>query len=324
MRSFTNIQSIFSHALVWLALFGACSAVNAEIVAVEESVAKTASASPSAAKPFRVTALGAFDEEDTRHLYEVAVIRMILEKTSKEFGPYELTEARGMTHNRSLEMMTHNLDYPNFVRSYGYTPEMVSQDHLTLIPFPLWRGLLGYRTCFTSERIANVFEHAETLEELREFSHGQGTGWIDAEILRYNKFEVKEIPAYTSLFKMVAKNRFDLFCRGANEVREEFGRFSYIHGLVYDRSKVFYYPFPHFLFTHSSNKKLVERLEAGIEIIIKDGSFEKFWSEYHKNNLRFINFSKRQYIKLENPFMKDFDVPYEHLIYQLNSPSPLP
>lgn len=249
---------------------------------------------------------------------------MILEKTIAEFGPFELKEARGMTHNRSLEIMSHNLEYPNFVRSFGYTPEMVKQDNLTLIPFPLWRGLLGYRTCFTSEKIVAAFEQAQTLEELRQFSHGQGSGWIDADILRYNQFEVKEIAAYTSLFKMVAKNRFDLFCRGANEVREEFGRFSYLHGLAYDRSKVFYYPFPHFLFTHHSNKTLVKRLEAGIEIIVNDGSFEAFWSEFHKNNLLFINFSKRQYIKLENPFMKDFDTPYEHHIYQLNTPSPLP
>ena len=312
MRNIATNKNICVYILVLSFAFFSSLLVYAE-PSIEEQFASNKQ------PPIQVTTLGGYNDDDTRHLYEVNVIRLILEKTEAQFGPFELKEARGMTHSDSIDIMSGNKEYPNFVRSFGFTPEMESQENLKLIPFPLWRGLLGYRTCFLSDRIVNSFAAAKTLQELREFSHGQGTGWIDADILRYNDFQVKEVSAYTSLFKMVAKNRFDLFCRGANEVREEFGRFSYIHGLEYDRSKVFYYPFPHFLFTHADNTALAERLEAGAEIIVKDGSFEKYWSDYFKNNIRFINFSTRQYVRLENPFMKDFDLPYEHLIYKPES-----
>ncbi len=41
------------------------------------------------------------------------------------------------------------------------------------------------------------------------------------EILRENGFQVREVSEYESLFKMVAGKRFDLFCRGTNELLSE-------------------------------------------------------------------------------------------------------
>lgn len=262
------------------------------------------------------TALGAFNRDDTRHLYEVEIIRLILEKTKASYGPYTLRQAPGMTHSQALEAMAQNKTYPNFIRSYGYSPSMPEKYGLELIAFPIWRGLLGYRTCFLSEEIEQRFAAVTTLDELRTFTHGQGTGWVDVTILRHNGFNVTEVPAYTSLFKMAAKNRFDVFCRATSEVREEYNKFSHIPGLSYDRSKVFYYPFPHFLFINKNNTTAIERIRDGVAIITADGSFEQAWQRFHKRNIEFVALEKRQLFMLENPLMSTFNEPYEHYIYR--------
>lgn len=45
-----------------------------------------------------------------------------------------------------------------------------------------------------------------------------------------------EVAQCESLFVMAAGNRFDLFCRGANELRDEFESYEHIKGLAYDTS----------------------------------------------------------------------------------------
>jgi len=277
----------------------------------------TAGESPEAPDPapIQITTIGAFNSDDTRHLYEVEVMRLIMEKTAPEFGFFSLQEAKGMTHSRAVTAMAENI-YPNFVRSFGYEKEMLDDRNLKLIPFPVWRGLLGYRTCFVSKRVRRRFAKANTSQALKAFTHGQGTGWIDNTILEYNGYKVTEVSSYTGLFKMTAENRFDLFCRGASEVREEYEKFIGIKGLAFDRSKAFYYPFPHFFFTHKSNTELIARITRGIEIVTQDGSFEALWNQYHRENIEFVRLDKREIIQLENPLMKDFDIEYEHLIYR--------
>lgn len=266
--------------------------------------------------PMAFTSLGAYSPEDTRHLYEVAVVRLILTRTEAEYGPFTLEEARGMTHSRAIQSMSDN-SYPNFARSFGYDEFIATNPKIELIPFPVWRGLIGYRVCFLNKKIEQAFAKARTREELLKFSHGQGEGWVDSEILQANGFQVTEISNYTSLFKMAAAQRYDLFCRGASEVREEYQKFiGKINNLTLDRSKAFYYPVPHFLYINKANTRGIARLKLGIERIIADGSFEALWLLHHENNLDFVKLDQREIITLENPFLEGFDTNYEHLIYK--------
>ena len=59
-------------------------------------------------------------------------------------------------------------------------------------------------------------------------------------------FKVVEVSRYESLFRMVAINRFDLFCRGTNELLEEFNAHRDIPDLTYDEAISIAYPMPRF------------------------------------------------------------------------------
>jgi hypothetical protein len=85
---------------------------------------------------------------------------------------------------------------------------------MNYVPFPIDRGVVGYRVAFVSKETKEKLKSVETIEDLRQFTFLQGTGWQDVDILRKNDFKVIESAYYEPMFKMVARNRADLFIRG--------------------------------------------------------------------------------------------------------------
>src|SRR5205814_473177 len=127
----------------------------------------------------------------------------------------------------------------------------------------------------------------KTLNDLKKFKHGQGQGWSDVEILRNHRFDVMTVANYESLFTMVAAGRFDLFCRGANELLEEYNSHKHLPNLVYDKSFSLYYPLPRFFYTNAKNKQLIKRIQAGLIIAYNDGSLVKLWKKEYGDSVKF-------------------------------------
>jgi len=257
-----------------------------------------------------ITVVGSDEKHDTRYMYESDFVKLLLDKSVEEFGPYQLAYAPSMTHSRAIAAVA-NDTIPNFVRTFGYDERLLLEYNMRYVSYPVFRGLLGFRTCFLSEKIAKKFAQANTREALLKFTHGQGLGWADGFILASNGYTVFEIPNYISLFKMVSKNRFDLFCRGVTEVKNEYDTFGSMKGLVYDRTKSFYYPMPHFLHTNKKNREVVLRLEYGLAMVKKDGALDALWQRYHNEVLAFANLTDRDTIILDNPSLEGFNVSYE-------------
>lgn len=258
--------------------------------------------------------VGPYETKDYRHEYEVATIRFFLDKTVSDYGAYELKQLDNRPHNRLLFEMRLN-SFPNLVKSFGFSSDLIDDNRIEAISIPIWRGLLGFRTCFISEEVKDAFAQANTMEQLLKYSHGQGQKWVDLEVLQANGFVVSGVASYSSLFKMVAANRFDLFCRGANEVRQEYVQFKDRIGFAYDRTKVFYYHSPHYLYMHKNNRSAIERIRYGIQKAVSDGTFEQHWKRFHSANLKFIALEKRKIIFLKNPLMSNFQSEYEDLMY---------
>lgn len=248
--------------------------------------------------------------------YEVPLIARALELTKPEYGEYQLKsiveDEIYITHSRRVKLLEENR-YENLVLSHGYQAKLEKQ--LSMIRFPLYLGLLSYRTCFVGEAIKEKFAKVETLDELKEFSHGIGVGWADGAVFEHNGFKTHEISNLDSLFKMTAANRFDVFCRGATEVLDEFVRFGTKKGLNYDRDIALYYPMPIFLYTHKSNTELIERLELGLSRAYADGSLQALWDKNFKESFDFQKYGDRKVFVLENPLTKDIDFNFELYFY---------
>ena len=255
------------------------------------------------------------DVSDPRKDYNIALLKLALEKTVPMYGSYTLVSSQPMNYARARKEALNNT-IPNF-----FFKNSVSQDYVTnlgYIPFPVDRGIVGYRVFFVSPAAKEKLTHVTTIEALKGFSFIQGLGWLDTQILQYHGFNVLAGSSYRGLFGMVAKNRIDLFPRGANELLYEYENYKEIEGLTYDTTLTLYYPLPRFFFTNKKNVQAIKRIHEGILMAYKDGSLVTLWNKYYKESIDFVALDKRKILKLENPFLEGVDRSYEKYIYQPN------
>ena len=258
-----------------------------------------------------VTHIGLSNIDSNRTSYETDLITLVLDKTRDEYGDYQLQGAPpDMTQARALQSMREHR-FPNHIMILGFNGKMATDKEIAYVRFPTLRGIVGYRTCFTSPEMASIVDKANSLDDIRHLRHGQGVAWVDVGILRHNDFTVKEIANYDSLFKMTAANRLDVFCRGAHEILIEHRRLHQFPGLTYDQHSALYYPMPMLFFTHKKNKEIIARLELGLNRAYADGSLFAVWRKHFEESINFINMPKRRVFLLENPNLRHLDFDYE-------------
>jgi len=262
-----------------------------------------------------VTILSGLSEEDQRHLYEKELIVLALEKTRAEYGDYQLQPAPPMTHARGIESMRRNI-LPNFIRTFGFDPTLSERDGFAYVKFPIHRGITGFRTCFIPEGAKQKVANINSVEELKTFSYGMGLGWTDSEILRYNGFyNIEEVANYTSLFKMTSLGRIDFFCRGTNEILNEYNAYKDMPGLAHDKSFAIHYPIPLLLYAHKENKPTLDRIEKGLLIAVADGTLNALWSKYYMKSIDFADLSQRKIYYLESPFIETIGFDFEKFYF---------
>jgi hypothetical protein len=240
---------------------------------------------------------------DPREGYNNELIALALEKSKAQYGPYKLVEIPPMNTARLLYTANANI-YPNFLTEISYIDELTSNPDITYINFPVDLGITGYRVCFINPAIKDEVKKITRVDQLKKYTIGQGIGWADSAILRYNGFHVIEVQNYGSLFKMVAAGRIDLYCRGINELKKEYDAYRDITRLTYDESFVLTYALPRFFFLGAKNKEAKERMEAGLHLAYNDGSLLKLWHKHNDENLEFVKLKNRKIFKLENPYIQ--------------------
>lgn len=254
-------------------------------------------------------------EDDDRNRYQLALLTLALEKTKQEYGEFTLVPSGSMNNTRAIEALRKK-GRENFVFKLSYDSEY--PDFMDYVRFPIDLGIVGYRICFISPKAKAKLSASPTLEELIKLSHVQGKGWIDVKILRHNGFQVNEVSNYEGKFHTVALNRHDLFCRGINELHEEYEKFrAVVDGLDFDRTFVLVYPLPRFFYTHKDNREAIERVTKGIMQAYADGSLMALWLEAYGHSIQFSDFRNRKVIELENPAVQGIDFDYQQFFYHV-------
>lgn len=237
-------------------------------------------------------------EQDIRFADVMEVLQLALELTEPEYGPFELqpfpvqlTESR----SRALLKQTQELDLL-------WSPTSLQlEDELLPVRIPLRKGLLSYRLCLVNKQKQQRLQSISNLAELRQLVIGQGAGWLDTEVYRYNGLRVVTGP-YDDLFAMLARERFDIFPRGLAEAFAELEvRQPRFPNMVIDEELLLYYPWPYYFFVHPSNQELAERLELGMRRMIANGSFNEIFYRYNNAAIERANLPGRRLIRLENP-----------------------
>ncbi len=236
---------------------------------------------------------------DQRNLYFIDMLDLALEKTSNTEGSFSLKKVKDrMQQGRAIIQLT-------IGKSLDVVWTMTSKEReaqLLPIRIPLLKGLLGHRIFIIRSEDKMKFRMINTFEELKKLKAGQGHDWPDTQILKANGIKVGTSPSYDRLFAMLQQKRFDYFPRGVNEPWSEVKAHKYKHFLV-EETLLIQYPAPIYFFVNKHNTQLAERLEKGLRLAIKEGSFDLLF-RHHPANKEIFELAKiehRKIFRLKNP-----------------------
>jgi hypothetical protein len=68
---------------------------------------------------------------------------------------------------------------------------------------------------------------------------------------------------------------------------------------------VLYYPMPmYFWFAKSpQGRRLAERVERGMRIMLEDGSYDRIFAQYQDDKIRRLRLASRRIIRIDNPLL---------------------
>jgi len=246
--------------------------------------------------------------------YTYSIFKLALEYTKEQYGPYEINLLRGMNRARSIKTAKENA-IQNFYFTSGYHVNDVQG--LNYAQVPIVQGALGYRVCFChKDQVAN-FAKIRTLNELKNYSIGQGVDWPDINVLQDNGFNVVEASHYDSLFHMLSRKRFDLLCRGINELKLDTERYKRIPNIAEETSFVLYYPSPRFFWTNDNNKPGLERINTGLIAAFQQGALQAMFNKEYRGLIDQISLGSRKIYYLENNNLRGLNPAYKRFYTSL-------
>jgi hypothetical protein len=112
--------------------------------------------------------------------------------------------------------------------------------------------------------------------------------------------------SYDGLFDMLVAKRFDLFSRSVDEAYREFDeRHAALPAMAIDDKILLYFPTTRYFFVQRSpeGERLAKRLEAGLERMIRDGSFDAYFKQHKAPLIARANLKARRVFSIGNPLL---------------------
>ncbi|MFP3567467.1 hypothetical protein [Paraburkholderia sp. SIMBA_030] len=237
-----------------------------------------------------------------RYAYPFELLTQVLNRTIAAYGPYAEqpytdTISVARSHMEALKGERINV----MISDAGHRE---FDEDMIPIPFPIDKGLLGYRVALIAADNQPKIDAVRTLDQFRTLSIGQGSDWGDVRVYEYNHVPVRTAETYDSLFLMLLHRRFDLFPRGVTEAPQELRAYGARYpNLAIDRHLLIRYPFAQFFYVSKSEPRLAARIRDGLEQMERDGSFDTFFNLHFSQQLSALKLKERTLIELQNPFL---------------------
>ena len=164
------------------------------------------------------------------------------------------------------------------------------------------KGLSGWRIPLVTKKNSDLFAKVHNLNDLRKFTAGQGYHWSDTQLLVASGIKVERSYEVEFLFRMLEAGRFDYFPRSVMEIWNEFDAHQEMD-IAIDAYIVLHYPSPTYFYVKKGNKKLADIIHRGLEVAIKDGSFDRIFYAFHAKEILNAKLETRKIIELNNPFL---------------------
>lgn len=237
--------------------------------------------------------------EDSRYDYPKKLLTEILKVTEIKYGHTTIKETQlKMPRNRILR----ELEKGENIHVMAEASKQSWEQRLIPIRIPIRKGIQGYRTFLILKKNQYILSKINTLEEFKKIPTGSGLQWATTGILEKNGFIVKTGNNYEGLFSMLIKDRFMTFGRGINEIVEEYNkRKDKYPELSIEQDLLLYIPLPTYFFVSPQKPELAKRIEAGLQLMINNGSFEQMFNDEFSELIDNANLTKRRIFRITNP-----------------------
>lgn len=186
------------------------------------------------------------------------------------------------------------------VMTGGATP--VREKMLFPIRIPLLKGLQGWRIALVTKENKNIFLTHSNLSDFKTLIPGQYHSWSDTKVLESNGIEVEKGSDYHGLFDMLVTGRFDYFPRAVIEVEWEY-QANKEKNIMIEPYSLIHYPTAYYFYVNQNKIALAADIEKGLELAIKDGSFDKVFEQYYGEVVMKVRSQNRQVFRLANPLL---------------------
>jgi hypothetical protein len=241
---------------------------------------------------------------DSQYQYDYELLRQALEATVATHGPYELRQsASSMNQARAADEIAAG---SGLVNVFARSTTMDHEQRLLPIRIPIDKGLISYRVFLIRHDMQPRFAAVSSLDDLRGYSVGSFATWADTRILRDGGFKVVTGDSYEGLFRMLVAKRFDFFSRSADEAYREFDeRRELLPDMRVEEKLLLHFPTTRLFFVQRSDEgtKLASRIEAGLNRMIKDGSFDAYFLKMKGPLIERAHLKTRKVFRIDNPVL---------------------
>ena len=239
--------------------------------------------------------------------YQVAILKLALEKTRSTHGDYKIErKLETLSRSRAHRAIAQG-EFLN-IHASPLRPLLTEQDRREQmeesipVKIPLMKSLLGYRSLIIRRRDYEQFSEITDAAQLKSLVAGQGRGWTDISIYEHNKYQVRGDAEYFTLFSMLLAGRFDYIPLSVIEVNGALSRFEqYSDSLMVLPDLMLYYPLPTLFHVSARHPALADRLEHGLTQARQDGSLDRLFEQHFSEQVQQMKSARLRVFVLENP-----------------------
>ena len=240
---------------------------------------------------------------DARYQYTYDLMQLVLDATKQEFGEGTITFSENtMTRGRIFN----ELKKGKLINVMAEAPKKHWDKSLLAVPIPIRKGIQGFRVFIIKDKYQQAFKKINSFADLAKYSTGSGRLWSTVTAMEAAGLNVVTGAHYDGLFGMLEKERFISFGRGINEAYKEVATYKARYGdLMVDTHVLLHIPLVTFFYVSPKFPKLANRIEKGLEKIIADGSFDRFFYQRHCRYFKESSIDKRKVFTIENPLISE-------------------
>lgn len=180
------------------------------------------------------------------------------------------------------------------------------EDKAIPIRIPVRRGIFKYRLLLVHKDNLVSFQNITNAKQLKELSVGLELGWTIRSILKTLDFNIVEVDSYDLIFEMLHNKAFDYTIRGVHEAHQEIRlRKRFFDDLAIEPNILLHMPAPSYFFVSPKYPQIAERLEYGLEEMVKSGELKRLFEQAFSKYIGGLDFKNRVIIDVENPLLPE-------------------